>query len=161
MKVSKNFSLKELTRTDCRMDNTPDSRALMNIAVLAARILQPVRDEFGPGRVSSCFRCKEVNAAIGGSETSDHVAGDGTTTGTAAAADFEVISEEISNLQLGEWIRDNLEFKQLILEYYDPENGGPNSGWIHCSYDLAGNNKMDVRTKKKGVSKYLEGFVLD
>ncbi|MGB1693171.1 MAG: D-Ala-D-Ala carboxypeptidase family metallohydrolase, partial [bacterium] len=114
MKVSKNFSLKELIRTDCRMDNTPDSRALMNIAVLAARILQPVRDEFGPVRVSSCFRCKEVNAAIGGSETSDHVAGDGTTTGTAAAADFEVISEEISNLQLGEWIRDNLEFKQLI-----------------------------------------------
>lgn len=156
MKVSKNFSLKELTRTECRIDNSPGPRALMNIAVLAAKVLQPCREEFGPIRVTSCYRSIEVNKAIGGSETSDHCA-----VGTAAAADFEVISEEISNLQLAEWIRDNLEFKQLILEYYDPENGGPNSGWIHCSYDLAGNNKMDVRTKKKGVSKYLEGFVLD
>ena len=91
MKVSKNFSLKELTKTECRIDNIPDSRALMNIAVLAAKILQPCRDEFGPIRVTSCFRSVDVNKAIGGSETSDHCAA-----GTAAAADFEVISEPIA-----------------------------------------------------------------
>lgn len=155
MKVSKNFSLKELTRTECRFDNTPPPRALLNLAVLAAKILQPCRDEFGQIRVSSAYRSPEVNGAIGGSETSDHCA-----IGTASACDFEVISEEISNLKLAEFIRDNLEFKQLILEYYDPDEG-PNSGWVHCSYDVAGENRMDVRTKKRGVSKYLEGFVID
>ena len=157
MKVSKNFSLKELTRTECRVDNTPDARALVNLAVLTAKILQPCRDEFGPIRLSSAYRSKQVNTAIGGSETSDHCA-----IGTAAAADFEVISEEVSNLQLAEWIRDNLTWKQLILEFYDPDEG-PNSGWVHCSYDVAGDNREEVKTAKRvqGKVKYLDGFVVD
>ena len=155
MKVSKNFSLKELTRTDCRFDNTPPMRALLNISVFCNRILQPCRDEFGPIRVSSSYRSPRVNEAIGGSKTSDHCA-----VGTAAAGDFEVISEEISNLKLAEWIRDTLEYKQLILEYYDPDEG-PNSGWVHCSYDITGENRKEELTKKKGVTKYLKGFVIE
>ena len=157
MKVSKNFSLKELTKTECLIDNIPDSRALMNIAVLAAKILQPCRDEFGPIRVTSCFRSVDVNRAIGGSETSDHCAA-----GTAAAADFEVISEEISNLQLAQWITENLTWKQCLLEFYDPEEG-PNSGWVHCSYDITGENREDIKTVRKvnGKTKYLDGFVIE
>jgi len=155
MKISKNFTLKELQRTECRIPNNPDDRALVNIVAGTHKILQPCRDEFGLVRVTSAYRCPDVNQAIGGSKTSDHCA-----VGTSSAFDFEIASEEISNLQLAEWISENLIFKQLILEYYDPSEG-PNSGWVHCSYDVTDENRMEKLTKKKGVKKYLPGFVVD
>jgi hypothetical protein len=157
MKISKNFTLKELKRTECRIPNDPDERALINIVAGTHKILQPCRDEFGLVRVTSAYRCPAVNQAIGGSKTSDHCA-----VGTSSAFDFEIASEEISNLQLAEWIRDNLEYKQLILEYYNPAEG-PNSGWVHCSYDIAGGNRKEIKTAKviKGKTKYLDGFVVD
>ena len=155
MKISKNFTLKELQRTECRIPNNPDDRALINIVAGTHKILQPCRDYFGRVRVTSAYRCPAVNQAIGGSKTSDHCA-----VGTSSAFDFEIASEEISNLQLAEWISENLIFKQLILEYYDPSEG-PNSGWVHCSYDVTGENRMEKLTKKKGVKKYLPGFVVE
>lgn len=157
MQISKNFVLKELKRTECRIPNIPDQRAIINLTAGTHRILQPCRDQFGLVRVSSAYRCPAVNEAIGGSKTSDHCA-----IGTSCAFDFEIASEEVSNLQLAEWIRDNLEFKQLILEFYDPTEG-PNSGWVHCSYDIAGGNRKEIKTAKviKDKTKYLDGFVVD
>jgi len=78
-----------------------------------------VRDKFGPVIISSGYRSKELNAAIGGSVTSQHSIGE--------AADFEVPG--LDNKKLADWIKDNLKFDQLILEFY--KDGDPNSGWVH------------------------------
>ena len=88
---------------------------------------------------------------IGGSQTSDHCHG--------RAADFEVRSESVSNPDLANYIRDNLEFKQLILEFYNKDEG-PNSGWVHCSFDPGGDNKGEVLTAKRvdGKTQYVSGL---
>ena len=70
------------------------------------------------------------------------------------AADFEVAGHR--NFEVAEWVRDNLEFDRLILEFYTP--GDPNSGWVHCSY-VVGNCRKDVRSCKAGPV-YLPGLVL-
>jgi len=79
-----------------------------------------------------------------------------------------VISESVSNLELAEWIRDNLEYSQLILENYNPNRvskitglpEGPNSGWVHVSFDSTGDNPKDVKrmVKKNGKAKYFQGL---
>ena len=155
MKLSKNFSLKELTYSQTAIrngiSNLPNDEQLVNLTALCQQILQPVRDKYGVVSVSSGLRAEALNALIGGSKTSDHCYG--------RAADFEVKSEEISNLELAKYIQDTLEFKQLILEFYDKEEG-PNSGWVHCSFDAAGNNKGEVLTAKRenGKTIYIEGL---
>ncbi len=155
MKLSKNFSLKELTYSQTAIrngiSNLPNDEQLVNLTALCQRILQPVRDKYGVVSVSSGLRAEALNALIGGSKTSDHCYG--------RAADFEVKSEEISNLELAKYIQDTLEFKQLILEFYNKEEG-PNSGWVHCSFDAAGNNKGEVLTAKRvdGKVQYYEGL---
>tara|TARA_Y100000004_G_scaffold172627_1_gene209660 strand:- start:222 stop:695 length:474 start_codon:yes stop_codon:yes gene_type:complete len=155
LKLSKNFSLKELTYSQTAIrngiSNLPNDEQLVNLTALCQRILQPVRDKYGVVSVSSGLRAEALNALIGGSKTSDHCYG--------RAADFEVKSEEISNLELAKYIQDTLEFKQLILEFYNKEEG-PNSGWVHCSFDAAGNNKGEVLTAKRvdGKVQYYEGL---
>ena len=161
MNLSKNFSLRELTASTIAVRHgveeqfSPPPQAMVNITSLTQNILQPVRDQFGRVRVSSCFRHPHVNEIAGGSSTSDHCC-----SSTKAAADFEVISEEVSNLELAQWIRDNLKFSQLILEFYNPEEG-PNSGWVHASYDSVDqDNKMEVltATRVNGKVKYTPGL---
>jgi len=84
--------------------------------------LQPVRDHFGRVKITSGFRSVELCMAIGSSANSQHA--------KAEAADFECVG--VDNAELADWIKDNLPYDQLIVEYYTP--GEPNSGWIHCSY---------------------------
>lgn len=125
MKLSANFSLAEMVKSQTALrkgiDNTPDSSAIENMDKLCTAILQPVRDHFGiPFTPSSAYRCAELSIAVGSSIKSQHCKGQ--------AADFEVPG--ISNMELAEWIKNNLEFDQLILECYT----GGNSGWVHCSY---------------------------
>ena len=62
------------------------------------------------------------------------------------AADFEVPG--VSNHELAAWVRDNLDYDQLILEFYTP--GQPNSGWVHCSIKAEGNRKMALTINKSG-----------
>lgn len=139
MKVSKNFSLSEFTRsqtaTRLGIENVPTNAHLRNIEELAKNILQPVRDEFGPTRITSGYRSQALNNRIGGSKYSQHSRGE--------AADFEVPG--VSNLEVAEWIRDNLVFDQLILEGFTGED---NSGWIHCSYTTIKENRKEVLTAK-------------
>ena len=124
MKLSANFSLAELTKTNVRQfDNTPSMQVIDNLQVLVDSVLQPIRNKFGPVIVTSGYRSPEVNKAIGGSATSDHCFG--------FAADFEVAG--VDNKELARWVADNLKFKQLILEFYT--KGVPDSGWVHVSYD--------------------------
>jgi hypothetical protein len=98
--------------------------------------------------VNSAFRHPDVNQKVGGSRNSDHTRGQ--------AADIEIPG--VANAELAEWIRDNLEFRQLILEFYTP--GIPDSGWVHVSY-VAEDNKKEVltATKKDGKTVYLQGLV--
>lgn len=151
--LTRNFSLAELTKSETAlrfdMENTPGAAEIANLTELAGKVLQPIRDHFGKGvKVNSGFRHPEVNAKVGGSKTSDHCKGQ--------AADIEIPG--VPNAELAEWIKDNLEFRQLILEFYTP--GIPDSGWVHVSY-VAGDNKKQVMTatKQNGKTVYLPGLV--
>ena len=153
MNLTKNFTLAEMTKSETAlrhdMDNTPGEQEIAALQLLAEKVLQPVRDHYGKGvKVNSGFRHPEVNAKVGGSKTSDHCRGQ--------AADIEIPG--VANADLAEWIKDNLEFRQLILEFYTP--GIPDSGWVHVSY-VAEDNKKQVltATKKDGKTVYLEGLV--
>jgi zinc D-Ala-D-Ala carboxypeptidase len=131
------------------MDNTPGEQEIAALKLLCEKVLQPVRDHYGKGvKVNSGFRHPEVNAKVGGSKTSDHCRGQ--------AADIEIPG--VANADLAQWIADNLEFRQLILEFYTP--GIPDSGWVHVSY-VAEDNKKQVMTatKKDGKTVYLQGLV--
>ena len=152
IRVSKNFALSEMVKSATaerlNVDNSPSDIHLVNLTHLAIRILQPVRDEFGVITINSGYRSPALNAKVGGSKTSQHCNGQ--------AADFESFSTP--NPDLAKWIANNLEFDQLILEFYDGVN--PNSGWVHCSYNLMGNRKkiMTALKTKSGVQ-YKNGFV--
>jgi len=150
--LSTNFSLKELTRSDTAIrkgiDNTPDNEQLINLTHLSIFILQPVRDKFGSTTVNSGLRVLELNRAIGSSDTSQHRKGE--------AADIEC--KAVSNLELAKWIRDNLDFDQVILEAYDGVD--PTSGWVHVSYraDRKNRKKSTTATFTNGKAKYTNGL---
>jgi hypothetical protein len=152
MQLSKNFSLAELTKSQqaerLGIDNTPSQVVIANLKLLVGNILQPVRDHYGrPIIVSSGYRSAELNRAIGGAKTSDHM--------TGCAADIEIPG--ISNPTLARYIWDNLPFTQVILEFYTP--GIPDSGWVHVSYDAKDLRKQVLTaTRKDGKTVYLQGL---
>ena len=153
MQLSKNFSLRELTRSQTAIrkgiKNEPDQEQLMNLVALTVKILQPCRDKFGSISINSGLRVLDLNRAIGSSDKSQHCKGQ--------AADFEAYS--ISNAQLADWIMLNRCFDQLILEYPGKD---PRDGWVHCSYNRLG-NRMQVLTavKEKGRTAYKKGLLPD
>ena len=152
IRVSKNFALSEMVKSATaerlNVDNSPSDIHLVNLTHLAIHILQPVRDEFGVITINSGYRSPALNAKVGGSKTSQHCNGQ--------AADFESFSTP--NPDLAKWIAKNLDFDQLILEFYDGVN--PNSGWVHCSYNLMGNRrKILTALKTKNGVVYKNGFV--
>lgn len=152
MKLSPHFSLAEFTKSQTAVrrgiDNTPSLAAIDNLQLLVDNVLQPVRMHFGrPVTISSGYRSPKLNTAIGGSPTSDHCLG--------MAADIEIVG--IDNRQLATFIRDNLPFTQLILEFYT--DGVPDSGWVHVSYDKNDVKKQVLRaTKVNGKTTYTRGF---
>ncbi len=143
MKLSPHFSLHELIRSSTAdrlgiNNDTDDALIVQRLTKLCEEVLEPTRSQFGAIRPSSGFRCKKLNRAIGSKDTSQHVKGE--------AVDFEIAGYD--NKTVAKWCRDNLEFDQLILEFYVPEI--PNSGWIHISY--ADENRNEVLTiNKTGV----------
>jgi len=153
MNLSANFSLKELTRSDTAtrlgIDNTPDEEAIDNLKTLCDKVLQPVRDHFGKSvTVNSGYRSPATNKATGGSSTSDHCKGQ--------AADIEISG--VPNAELAQWIMDNLEYTQLILEFYTP--GIPDSGWVHVSFDSANLKKQELTAMKvAGKTQYVLGLM--
>ena len=153
MKLTANFTLNELTQSETALrkglDNAPTQDVISALQSLATNVLQPVRDHYGRGvKVNSGYRSPEVNASVGGSKTSDHCKGQ--------AADIEIPG--IANAELAAYIRDELQFTQLILEFYTP--GVPDSGWVHVSYDPANLKKQVMTaTKRDGKTVYLTGLV--
>ena len=147
MQLSRNFSLLELTKSDTAIrkgiDNEPNADQIDKLKALCENILQPVRDQFGRVKVTSGFRSPELCVAIGSSLSSQH--------SKAEAADFECMGTD--NAELADWIYMNLNFDQLILEFYTP--GEPNSGWIHCSYTTDKPRKQFLWAyKSEGKTKY-------
>jgi hypothetical protein len=151
--LTKNFSLAEMVKSETAlrhgMENNPGPDELNNLLVLCANVLQPIRDHYQKGvKVNSGYRSPDVNAKVGGSRTSDHTRG--------MAADIEIPG--VPNADLASYIRDNLRFTQLILEFYTP--GVPDSGWVHVSYDDKDLKKQVLTaTRRDGKTVYLPGLV--
>ena len=150
MQLSFNFSLRELTRSQTAtrkgIKNEPNQEQLINLVALTVKILQPCRDKFGPISINSGLRVLELNRAIGSGDKSQHTRGQ--------AADFEAFS--ISNTELAKWIKDNLDFDQLILEYPGKD---PRDGWVHCSYERMGNRgQILTALKVKCKTVYKKGL---
>jgi hypothetical protein len=126
MRLSQNFTLNEFTKSQAaerlNLDNQPKGEHLENLKHLVEKVIQPTRNHFNRVMtINSGYRSPAVNKAIGGAATSQHCNGE--------AADIEIPG--VSNYELAKWIQDNLEFDQLILEFYKP--GVPDSGWVHVS----------------------------
>lgn len=118
----KYFSIKEMTKSNTAtakgIDNTPDQTITDNLTKLIEAVLDPLREQYGkPIIVNSGYRCEALNKAIGGAKSSQHMLGE--------AADITVGSKE-ENEKLFDYIKDNLEFDQLINE--------SDFSWVHVSY---------------------------
>ena len=144
MQLSRNFSLQELTKSDTAIrkgiDNNPNADQIEKLKLLCENILQPVRDQFGPVMISSGYRSENLSEKIGSSRKSQHCRGQ--------AADFECHGHD--NMEVFNWIVDNTEFDQGILEFY---TGDPASGWLHFSYNEDGNRKQTLRAFRNDAGK--------
>ena len=143
MKLSKHFSLKEMTKSGTAarlgLDNTPNEEQIENLKALCENILEPLRDyyESRPIMVSSGFRSEKLSDAIGSSSRSAHC--------QCMAVDFEIPG--FDNKQVAAHIKNNFDFDQLISEYY--EEGVADSGWIHVAYKRDGSNRKQSLIKDK------------
>lgn len=153
MNLTKNFTLHEMTKSETALrrglKNEPGATEIANLKLLCENVLQPVRDHYQRGvKVNSGYRSPDVNAAVGGSRTSDHCRGQ--------AADIEIPG--VANYDLAEHIRKTYKFTQLILEFYTP--GIPDSGWVHVSYNPA-DLKCQVMTamRENGKTVYKTGLI--
>jgi len=141
VRLSENFSLQEFTKSQTAerrgIDNTPVEGHLENAKALFENVVQPVRDNFGVTVINSGYRSGDLNYAIGGSNTSQHCKGQ--------AVDIECPGTP--NYDVAKWIEENLDFDQLILEFYTP--GIPDSGWVHVSYKSEDNRKSVLTAMKE------------
>jgi len=125
-----NFKYSEFVKSSTALrygiKNEPNEEQWKCIELVASHILQPVRNQFGPIRITSGFRTVDLCLKVGSSATSNHARGQ--------AVDFEPYSDSIKLADVLIWVHDNLEFRELIAEYFP-------GGWIHCAYRENGNNK--------------------
>lgn len=139
MKLSKNLTLKETTMSHTAIrrgiENTPDQWAINNLQAVADHIFQPIRDHFGvPIGVTSGFRSKELNKAIGGSKYSQHMIGE------AIDIDADMYGR-VTNSEIFDFIKKNLEWDQLIWEFGDDKS----PAWVHVSYKESGHNRKQIK----------------
>ena len=125
--ISKHISYKEgvysNTATRIGINNTPDDEQLKNMELVAEEVFEPLREYVdGPIKINSFFRCPELNTAIGGSNKSQHCKGQ--------AMDIDDTYGKMTNAEMYHWIKDNLDFDQMIWEFGDEDN----PAWVHVSY---------------------------
>lgn len=125
-----NFKYIEFIRSDVAMrygiDNEPSPYILSNIQEFVWHLGQPVRDEFGPIRVTSGYRCPELCLEIGSSTSSNHTQG--------TTADMEPVSASVKLVDMLNFIHNKCEYKELIAEFFP-------HGWIHGCYQKNYNNR--------------------
>jgi hypothetical protein len=145
MKLSKHFSLAEFINSESAkrngIDNKPTEEHIGNIKSLCENVLEPIREHFKvPIHISSGYRSDALNRLIGGSKSSQH------SVGQAADVDMEITG--VSNKQIFDYIRGNLDFDQLINEF--------DYSWIHVSYKKQGNRKQVLKAiKTNGKTVYV------
>jgi len=150
-KISKHISYKEATRSATALrlgiDNKPNEYELQNMEMVAKKVFEPLREAVNaPIKINSFYRCEELNKAIGGSSKSQHCQG--------RAIDIDDIYGHVSNAYMYYYIKDNLDFDQLIWEF--GTNDSPD--WVHVSYvDEDSNRKRCLRAiKENGKTKYID-----
>ena len=148
--ISKHISYKEgvysTTATRKGINNTPDNEQLTNMELIAEEIFEPLRIYVGgPIKINSFFRCPELNTAIGGSTTSQHCKGQ--------AIDIDDTFGRMTNAEMYHWIKDNLDFDQMIWEFGDDDN----PDWVHISYVSPEDNRNRCLKayRKNGKTKYM------
>lgn len=146
MKLSEHLDLSEVTRSDSAkrkgISNEPTPEHLENFKKLAENIFEPIRKHFGvPIHLSSGYRSKALNAAIGGSATSQHC------TGEAIDIDMDGSANGVTNKMVFDYIKANLNFDQLIWEFGTKD--APD--WVHVSFESTGKQRKQVlRAVKAG-----------
>lgn len=131
MQISPHFTLQELIVSNAaqklHLNNNPPPTVIPNMQNLCNNVLEKVRVHFGkPVNILSCYRSSEVNEKVGGSSDSQHITGE--------AADF--IVKGVSNKDVAEWIIENVDYDQVILEFYSD-----GQGWVHASYNSNGSQR--------------------
>ena len=155
MMLSKNLSIKEFSNSTTAkrkgIDNTPKDEHLEAAKQLAENIFQPIRDHFGkPIWLSSGYRSKALNKAIGGSKTSQHCKGE--------AMDIDMDGKgSPTNTEIFNYIKDNLPFDQLIWEFGSDKT----PDWVHVSYSVSGKQRGQIlKAKRNSAGKtYYENWV--
>lgn len=145
MNLSKHLTLdqatKSLTASLRGIPNTPNTEEKKNLSLWGSKIYDPIVEKFGPLHLTSVFRSKKLNFAIKGSPTSAHVKG--------LAGDIDGDSKGLDNNVLFDWIRENLEYDQLIAEF--EEQGRPR--WVHVSIRPSGNRQQILIATKNREGK--------
>jgi hypothetical protein len=146
MKISPNLNLAEITRSDTAkrngIDNTPTAEHLENFKLLAEKVFEPIRAHFGvPIHISSGYRSKALNAFIKGSASSQHC------TGEAIDIDMDGSSNGVTNKMIFDFIKEKLDFDQLIWEFGSDKN----PDWVHVSYSKKGNRKQKLKAVRSGA----------
>tara|TARA_Y100000768_G_scaffold109991_1_gene80860 strand:+ start:8540 stop:9007 length:468 start_codon:yes stop_codon:yes gene_type:complete len=149
IKISNHISLKEATRSNTAqrlgIDNFPNSYTISKMQLTANKIFEPLREYVEcPIYISSFYRSPELNTAIGGSKNSQHCKGE--------AIDLDDVYSKVKNKVFFDYIKENLDFDQLIWEFGDDEN----PAWVHVSYKEKGNrNRILKAIKLKGKTQYI------
>jgi len=143
-KISKHISYKEAVNSNYakkhNIENDPDDEQLENMKLIAKEVFEPLREWVGgPIKVNSFFRSTDLNSGINGSKTSSHLKGQ--------ALDITTMGLK-TNLEIFNYIKDNLEYDQVIWEY-----GRKNPVWIHVSYKAKNNRKQALVVKEVGEYK--------
>ena len=152
-RISKHITYKEATRsvTALRLgiENKPSEYELQNMELIAEKVFEPLREAVnGPIKINSFYRSEELNKSIGGSSRSQHCQG--------RAIDIDDFYGYVSNSYMYYYIKDNLDFDQLIWEF----GTDTNPDWVHVSYVDSDSNrkrcllayKEDGKTKYKDIS---------
>jgi zinc D-Ala-D-Ala carboxypeptidase len=145
MKISPHLNLAELTRSETAkrngIDNTPTAEHLENFKLLADKVFEPIREHFKtPIFISSGYRSKELNELIKGSATSQHCKGQ------AIDIDMDGGNGEVTNRMVFDFIKNKLDFDQLIWEFgtdFNPD-------WVHVSYVKGKNRKQKLKAVRSG-----------
>ena len=152
MQLSKHLSLAEVTRSESAkrrgISNMPTPAHIENFKLLAENVFEPIRKHFGkPIHISSGYRSDALNRAIGGSKTSQHC------TGEAIDIDMDGSANGITNKMVFDYIKDNLNFDQLIWEF----GTASNPDWVHVSYESTGKQRKQIlrAVKRGGATSYV------
>ena len=148
--ISKHISYKEgvysITATRLGINNTPNDDQLKNMELVAEEVFEPLRGYVdGPIKINSFFRSPDLNKAIGGSTKSQHCKGQ--------AIDIDDTYGKMKNSEMYYWIKEHLDFDQMIWEFGDDDN----PDWVHVSYvsESENRNRCLKAYKDKGKTKYM------